>query len=131
MGGSDFLEKVKSIVVKVTQFIQFRLVIPRHDVGSKSYKGKVDRFRAGMADVGQLLDLGCIGPLSRVGTTVPSGAQTPASRPARAVTVKKKIGEGAFRIVYRVWNVNTGEEYALKNRRTGMTGQTGRERSLL
>lgn len=114
VGGSDFLEKVSLIVVKVSQFVQFQVVIPRHDVGSKSYKDKVDRFRAGTADVEQLLDLGRVGLPSRVRTTVPSGVQTPASQPAEAVTVRKRIGRGGFGVVYRVWNVSTGEQFAVK-----------------
>lgn len=87
VGGSDFLQKVKSIVVKVSQFLQFRLVVPRHDAASKSYRDKVDRFRAGTTDGEPVLDLGRLGPLSRVDTTDPSGAQTPASGPGKPVTV--------------------------------------------
>ena len=40
----------------MAKFLQFRLVIPRHDV-SKSYRDRVDRFRAG-AIAGQVLDEG-------------------------------------------------------------------------
>ncbi|KAL8902415.1 MAG: hypothetical protein Q9207_004736 [Kuettlingeria erythrocarpa] len=114
VGGSDFLKRVSLIVVKVTQFVQFQLVIPRHDSGSKSYQDKVDRFCAGTADVEQLLDLDRVGLLSRVRTIDPSGVQTPASQPAEAVTLRKKIGRGGFGVVYRVWNVSTGEQFALK-----------------
>lgn len=55
-----------------------------------------------------------VGLLSRVRTTVPSSVQTPASQPAEAVTVRKKISRGGFGGVYRVWNVSTGEQFALK-----------------
>ncbi len=44
VGGSDFLQKVNTIVVKVTKFLQFRLVIPRHNVDPKSYRDRVDRL---------------------------------------------------------------------------------------
>lgn len=114
VGGSDFLEGMSPIIVKVSQFMQFRLVIPRHNVQSKSYRDKVDRFRAGTADPDHLLDLGHVGLISRVRTEVPSGVQTPVSRPDRAVTVNTKLGQGTFAVVYRVWNVSTGEQYALK-----------------
>ena len=114
VGGSDFLEGVGPIVVKVSQFLQFRLVIPRHNVQSKSYRDKVDRFRAGATDPEHLLDLDRVGLLSRVRTEGPSGVQTPNSRPPTNVTLSKKIGEGSFALVYRVWNVSTGEQYALK-----------------
>lgn len=114
VGGSDFLKGVSPIIVKVSQFLQFRLVVPQHDVRSKSYRDKVDRFRAGTADTEPLLDLGHVGLLSRRRTEVPSGVQTPASRPTAPVTVRKKLGQGSFAVVYRVWNVSTGEQYALK-----------------
>lgn len=117
VGGCDFLQKVNSIVVKVSQFLQFRLVVPRHDVGSKSYRDKVDRFRAGTTDAEQVLDLGRVGPLSRVDTTAPSGARTPASGPGKPVTVYKELGAGGFGVVYHVWNVSTGEQYAHKRPR--------------
>ncbi|KAL2176553.1 uncharacterized protein P884DRAFT_270398 [Thermothelomyces heterothallicus CBS 202.75] len=70
------------IIVKVSKFLQFRLVVPRHDIGSKSYRDK-------------LLDFDRVGPLSRVDTTAPSGARTPASGPGKPVTVSKKLGAGA------------------------------------
>ena len=102
------------IIVRVSQLLQFRLVIPQHNVQSKSYRDKVDRFRAGTADPDHLLDLGHVGLLSRVRTEVPSGVQTPVSQPDTAVTVRKKLGQGSFAVVYRVWNVSTGEQHALK-----------------
>ncbi len=114
VGGSGFLKGVSPIIVKVSQFLQFRLVIPRHNVRSKSYRDKVDRFRGGTADTEHLLDLGDVGLLSRVRTEAPTGMQTPVSQPTAAVTLRKKIGQGSFAVVYRVWNVSTGEQYALK-----------------
>ncbi|PVH70196.1 kinase-like protein [Cadophora sp. DSE1049] len=114
VGGSDFLEGVSPIIVKVSQLMQFRLVIPRHNVQSKSYRDKVDIFRAGTADPDHLLDLDRVGLSSRVRTEVPTGVQTPASQPATAVTVRKKLGQGSFAVVYCVWNVSSGEQHALK-----------------
>ena len=114
VGGSDFLEGVGPIVVKVSQRMQFRLVIPRHNVQSKSYRDNVDIFRAGTADPDHLLDLDRVGLLSRIMTEVPTGVQTPVSQPATAVTVRKNLGQGSFAVVYRVWNVSSGEQYALK-----------------
>ena len=70
VGGSGFLMGVSPIVVKVSQFLQFRLVIPQQNVQSKSYRDKVDRFRAGTADPEHLLGLGHVGLLSRVRTEV-------------------------------------------------------------
>ena len=98
----------------MSQLIQFRLVIPRHNVQSKSYRDKVDKFRAGTADPDHLLDLDRVGLSSRVRTEVPTGVQTPISQPATAVTIRKKLGQGGFAVVYRVWNVSSGEQYALK-----------------
>ena len=102
VGGSDFLQKVKTVTVNVSLFLQFRLVIPPHNVGSESYRAKVDRFRAGSTDADQLLDLGHIGLSSRVGTTALSGVQTRASGPDRPVTVRKKLGTDSFAVVYHV-----------------------------
>lgn len=114
VGGSDFLDGVSPIIVKVSQFLQFRLIIPRHNVRSKSYRDKVDRFRAGMADSDHLLDLGHVDLLSRVRTEVPTGVQTPVVQSDTVVAVRKKLGQGSFAVVYRVWNVSTGEQHALK-----------------
>ncbi|KAL8646767.1 MAG: hypothetical protein Q9210_005942 [Variospora velana] len=114
VGGSDFLEGVSRIIVNVAKSVQFQLVVPRHDIQSESYKAKVDRFHAGTADTEQLLDLGRVGLLSRVRTELPSGVQTPSLRAAKDVTVRKEIGHGTFAVVYRVWNVSTGEQYAHK-----------------
>ena len=114
VSGSDFLKGVSPIIVRVSQLIQFRLVIPQHNVQSKSYRDKVDKFRAGTADPDHLLDLGHVGLLSRVRTEVPTGVQTPVSQPDTAVTVRKKLGQRSFAVVYRVWNVSTGEQHALK-----------------
>jgi hypothetical protein len=119
VGGSGFLQKVNTIVVKVNKFLQFRLVIPQHGVDSKSYRDRVDRFRAGVTDAEQVLDLGRLGPLSRVNTAAPSGARTPTSGPSKHVTVHKELGTGSFGVVYHVWNVSTGEEYALKEPKKG------------
>ncbi|KLU91913.1 hypothetical protein MAPG_10862 [Magnaporthiopsis poae ATCC 64411] len=83
-------------------------VIPRYDVASKSYQDKVDRFRAGTADAGQVLDLGHLG-LSRIGTTAPSDAQTPASRP-ESTMVHMRLGESGFGKVYHAWDVSTGRD---------------------
>jgi len=113
VGGSNFLEGVSRIVVKVVKLLQFRLVVPRHNIHCESYKAKVDRFCAGMADTDQLLDLGRVG-LSHVNTELPSGVQTPSLQAAKDVTVQREIGQGTFAMVYRVWNVSTGVEHALK-----------------
>ncbi len=114
IGGSDFLKGVSPIIVKVSQFLQFRLIIPQHNVQAKSYRDEVDRFCAGMMNTEHLLDLGHVGLSSRRRTEVPSSMQTPVSDSSTAVTMRTKLGEGTFAVVYRVWNVRTGEQYALK-----------------
>ncbi|KAK3388287.1 checkpoint kinase [Sordaria brevicollis] len=114
VGGSDFLNDKSPIIVKVSPSLQFRLVVPQHDVQSRSYRDKVDRFLAGTADADPLLDLGQIGILSRRRTEVPSGVQTPVLKPTAPITLEKELGRGSFAVVYRVWDVNTGKQYALK-----------------
>ncbi|KAK0624523.1 hypothetical protein B0T17DRAFT_654453 [Bombardia bombarda] len=114
VGGADFLKGVSPIIVNVFSWLQFQLIIPQHNIQSKSYRDKVDRFCAGIADPEQLLDLSRVGLLSRVRTEVPSSVQTPNLRPGKDLTIEKVVGDGTFAVVYRVWNVNTGEQYALK-----------------
>lgn len=114
IGGSDFLEGVGSITVKLSQTLQFRIIVPRHDIQSKSYRDKVGLYRAGSADVEHLFSLDNVGLLSQARTSLPSGIYTPAKRPGKPATIQKKSGEGSFASVYRVWTVNTGEQYALK-----------------
>lgn len=109
VGGDKFLNKVHSIIIKVTKFLHFRLVVPRHDISSDSYRAKVDRFRAGTADAEQLNDLSLIG-LYRVKTIAPPSPPAPVS----TVTIKRPLGSGGFGEVFHVWNVSTGAQYALK-----------------
>ncbi|PON23257.1 period-4 [Trichoderma gamsii] len=120
VGGSDFLDGVSSIIVKVHSLLQFQLFIPHHDIQSKLYRDKVDRYRAGCVDVQQILSLGHVGLSSQARTTLPSGMFTCAKRPTKAVTLQKKIGEGSFASVYRVWVVDTGLQYALKKPKASM-----------
>ncbi|KAK3335134.1 checkpoint kinase [Cercophora scortea] len=133
VGGSNFLRKVKSIVVDVADILRFRLVVPQYDVSSKSFRDKVDRFRAGTMDAQHVLDLGRMGPLSQVNTTGPSGAQTPAPGPGKPATVYKELDMGGFGIVSHVWDVRTGEQYALKQPRkdSGYGAQWEREIAIM
>lgn len=121
IGGSDFLEGMGSISVKVQNILHFKLVIPRHDIQSKLYRDKVDRYRAGSTDVERILSLGNVGLSSQARTTLPSGFYTSAKRPTKHVTLQKKIGEGSFASVFRVWIVDTGLQYALKKPKEPMS----------
>jgi hypothetical protein len=76
--------------------MQFRLVIPRHNVQSKSYRDKVDIFRARTADPDYLLDLDRVGLLSRVRTAVPTGVQMPVST-CHGRNSKEEAWPGEFR----------------------------------
>jgi hypothetical protein len=114
VGGTDFLKGIKSIVVVVCRSLQFQLVVPQHNIHAKSYRDKVDMFRAGIANADDILDLDRVDLMTPVRTEVPTGVQTPASQPGTEVTIEKKLGQGSFAVVYRVWNVSTGVEYALK-----------------
>jgi hypothetical protein len=105
------------IIVKVSHFLQFWLVIPRYDAESKSYRDTVDRFPAGTTDAEQLLDLGLLGFLSFVRTIAPSGARIPASSPGKPVTLSKKLGTGGFGVVYYVWNAVPASSTRLRSRR--------------
>ncbi|KAI9776477.1 MAG: hypothetical protein M1816_005254 [Peltula sp. TS41687] len=110
IGGHEFLDEVSEIVINVNRFLQFRIVVPVHDTRSQVYRAKVDKFREGTMgteDLFRELDLRQNVPRTRR----PTGAHTPSRG---SITLKKKLGQGSYAIVYRIWNATTGDHYALK-----------------
>lgn len=125
VGGHNFLElRNKSpIQINITQFLKFHLVVPEHDITSPSYRAKVDKFREGTADPDKLL--GEIKLISRPETVVATGTQTPRKG---AIILKDEVGKGAFAVVYRAWNVATGEQWASKQPSKEGKKRLGKER---
>ncbi|KAL8312922.1 hypothetical protein RB593_007247 [Gaeumannomyces tritici] len=124
VGGSEFLQKVDKVDVRVTNMGQFRLIIPRHDYRSESYRDRVEKFRTGTTSEIEILNFTRVGPLNVAPTVAqlaaPTAAQldapavSPAPAPGVEVTIRKILGAGNFGEVYHVWDVRTGTEYARK-----------------
>ncbi|KAI6443584.1 hypothetical protein MCOR15_011186 [Pyricularia oryzae] len=98
-------------VLEVTPHIQFRVFVPRRDFTSQDHIDRVTAFRQGTADPGGMLASLVLHSGSR--TTLPSGTQTPA-HPSGTILYKRFLGNGVFGVVSYIWNVTTGEEYAVK-----------------
>ncbi|KAL8354377.1 hypothetical protein RB601_003985 [Gaeumannomyces tritici] len=118
VGGPQFLQKVDEVDVRVTKMVQFRLIIPRHDYRSESYRDRVDKFRIGTTRAMDSPDYSSGSfDLSSIVPTVPqldAPAVSPAPAPGVEVTIRKILGAGNFGEVYHVWDVRTGTEYARK-----------------
>lgn len=111
IAGDEFLRHRSPIIIKVTKHLQFQIVVKPFDRNSAAFKAKVDRFRAG-----------------RGGTGIDHDATIPPSTKARSealetgeIFLRKKIGQGTFAVVDHLWNVSTGEQFALKVPVKGLT----------
>ena len=109
VGGDPYLDDNIEIVIHVASHLKFRVVVPQQDMLSHAYINKVEWFLQGTADAEGLF--GQLDLRSRPQTQSASGAHTPGSDP---ITVSRKVGEGAFGVVFRIWDVGTGTTYALK-----------------
>lgn len=105
VGGHHIPQEKKSIIITVPYAVAFQIVILPHDIRSSEYVDSVNRFRQGTATTEDLLDdLGLSYPPTR-------GAQTPGTG---EISLRKKLGEGAYGVVTHLWNVSTGEERVVK-----------------
>ncbi|KAI9690114.1 MAG: hypothetical protein M1822_009075 [Bathelium mastoideum] len=111
VGGDEILKEKERITIRVTQDLQFRIVVKACDINSEAFRAKVDRFRAGTAGLEDMFgDIGVRDP-----TQLPSAVRTPSN--GDIFLEKKKLGEGTFAIVNRAWNVTTGQLSAVKRPR--------------
>lgn len=102
-------------IIKILDDLQFKLVVPRHDITSDTYLENIKRFRQGSADAEDLfadMELLSRAP-TELSTPAPGGIMTNAKVPSRLLWTKE-IGRGAFAVVYYAWDAETREEYALK-----------------
>jgi hypothetical protein len=54
IGGHEFLKNVRTIVIEVTRWLQFQVVVPAHNLKSPEYQKKIARFREGTSDTENL-----------------------------------------------------------------------------
>lgn len=107
IGGDENLQGHSPITIKVVPDLQFRIVVDAYDTSLEAFRNKVDIFRAGTAGLEDTfgdIDI-------RPSTQLPTGIHTPAGDD---FFLQKKLGEGAFAVVYHAWNVRTGAVHALK-----------------
>ncbi len=109
LSGHGVLKEETTIFLYFAPSLCFQVVVCPHNTTSLLYVEKVGRFRQGTASVDVLLDEVDI---DRPATEPPSGARSPLGN--GPVTMETKLGEGAFGVVWHVWDVSTGEEHALK-----------------
>lgn len=113
--GPNILDE-RPAIIKLLDDLQFKLVVPRHDIMSETYLANVERFRQGTADAEDLL--ASMELLNRAPTELPTpapgGIIKANARVPGQILWKKELARGLFGIVYYVWDAQTRDEYALK-----------------
>ncbi|KAI9671163.1 MAG: hypothetical protein M1817_003670 [Caeruleum heppii] len=125
------LVKGRVPVIKVVGKLQFRLVVPDHDITSQTYRDNVARFLEGAAPAEDLfLDIKIT---SRTRTELPTAgeAHTPSAQKPRRLFWKKELARGGFAVVHYVWDVTSRAEYALKEPLPGAGGDWKREAEIM
>lgn len=94
------------LTLEITYEIMFKVVLQTYNTESQEYADLVSLFRGKVSSE--------LPRLPREAETMhPSRNRTPPTQ-GGSVYLVKEVGEGAFGKVKRVWNVSTGEVYALK-----------------
>jgi hypothetical protein len=103
----------KAPILDISDFVQFQVFVPHHDIKSPDYIDKVKRFREGTADPGEhFADLILH---NAPGTRLPTGQKTPLTNShSRPIVYQEELGRGAYGVVEYKWNVTTGDEYVVK-----------------
>ena len=127
IGGHKFLEDKGPITVKVTERLQFRVVIPSYDPTCPVLRAKVDTFCKGSKGFDDLF-LNLTLTVRRSETRLQTGFQTPSRGSA---TLRRKLGEGAFGVVHYVCDCRTGREVARKEPKKGYDARTWEKEVLL
>ena len=110
IGGHNFLEDKGPITIKVTEQLQFRVVIRPYDPTCPDFRVKVKTFKKGLAGFdGLFSDLQVT--LPRAETRLQTDVQTPSHGSA---TLKRKLGEGTFEEVHYVCECRTERKMARK-----------------
>lgn len=105
------ITKGKPPVLNIGDTIKFRVFIPPRDLASPDYIKRVERFRLGTADPGDLF--GALNIHSARRTQLQSGQKSP-TRGHGPIIYTKALGEGGFGAVQYHCNLKTGDEYVIK-----------------
>lgn len=121
----------KAPVLKVFEELQFRIVVPNHDITSTVYLDNVARFFEGAAAAEDLFSDLKIISRARTELPTPGEAEIPSARKTGRAFWKKKIAQGSFAVVTYVWDVTSREVYALKEPLPGKTGDWKKEANIM
>ncbi|KAG5975443.1 hypothetical protein E4U55_007671 [Claviceps digitariae] len=107
----------KAPILHITKLIQFKVLLPYHDITCPNYVNKVQRWRANTADPYQRLAALILQNVTE--TRLPSGEDTPLQgSEEHPIVFTRVLGSGAFGEVTYAWNNTTGDEYVVKRPRT-------------
>ncbi|KAG9250830.1 kinase-like domain-containing protein [Emericellopsis atlantica] len=104
--GSEWLIQGPSIVkdqlpvLDIADKMQFKVVLPQHDVESADYIQRVARFRLGTAGPESIM--GNFGISSGSSTQLPTGQQSPSA--VETMFFEQVVGRGGFGTVTYAWN---------------------------
>jgi hypothetical protein len=111
VGGDKVADSFKNIMIEIHPELKFQIVIPKDHGERELFTDNVDHFLKKVTTKDELR-IGTLGLQSTHLTTAPSGEETPKQT---GIFLKLgTLGEGAFGVVRRVWDVSTGNEYASK-----------------
>ncbi len=137
IGGHRSQDRTEEIILEIHKDLKFQIVVstPRFP---DLLLANIDQFRAEVAETDKL-PLGALGLQSGTSTATASGIQTPYERHEgintpneNSILLKqKKLGQGSFSVVYHVWDVSTGIEYASKKFRSPEKFDWRKEASLI
>ena len=125
------LVKGKVPVIKLVEELQFRLVVPDHDITSLTYRDNVTQFLKGAVPAEDLFSDMHILSRTRTELPTPGGAQPPSAQKPGRIFWKRKLAQGSFAVVSYVWDVTSREEYALKEPLPGAGGDWKREAEIM
>jgi hypothetical protein len=112
IGGDKFADETKKIVIQIHDKLKFQILVFK-PIFPDLFFTSIDRFRAQVTETDKLPFFGGLDLESGNITAAATGAQTP--KQDSILLRRKKLGEGAFSVVYHVWDASTGHEFALKD----------------
>ena len=125
------LAQNKVPIIKIVVGLQFKLVVPNHDVTSQTYLDNVAQFLQGSASVEDVFPDLNIRDRAQTELPTPGEALTPSEQIPGPILWKRKIGQGSFAMVSYAWDVTSRAEYALKEPLPGTRGDWKRESDIM